>query len=217
MLDNVCFVDTETTGLDPELHEIWEVALITPDDYRHVWQLPVDLGRADPMALKINGYRSRRAVEEGLTDHWTFASAFARLTDGLHLAGAVISFDEERLRKLLRANGQCPMWHYHLIDVEALAAGWLAGRRVAWNAADLRTKTAACRFGMMNTEDGPSNYCLEHPWTNHELNESPTGAKPPWKSEALSRAVGVDPRDFDRHTALGDALWARAIYSAVIA
>jgi oligoribonuclease (3'-5' exoribonuclease) len=27
----VCFVDCETTGLDPDRHEIWEVGLITPD------------------------------------------------------------------------------------------------------------------------------------------------------------------------------------------
>jgi len=26
---DVCFVDTETTGLDPDRHEIWEVGLIT--------------------------------------------------------------------------------------------------------------------------------------------------------------------------------------------
>lgn len=29
----------------------------------------------------------------------------------------------------------------------------------------------------------------------------------PWKSEDLSRAVGVDPEEFDRHTALGDCRW----------
>lgn|SRR5574341_395620 len=29
----------------------------------------------------------------------------------------------------------------------------------------------------------------------------------PWKSEDLSRAIGVDPDGFDRHTALGDCRW----------
>lgn len=29
----------------------------------------------------------------------------------------------------------------------------------------------------------------------------------PWRSEDLSRAVGVDPAGFDRHTALGDCRW----------
>lgn len=42
-------------------------------------------------------------------------------------------------------------------------------------------------------------------------------ALPPWDSEALSLAVGVDPDHFTRHTALGDARWVRAIYDAVTA
>lgn len=36
------------------------------------------------------------------------------------------------------------------------------------------------------------------------------GPKLPWKSDDLSRAVGVNPDDFDRHTALGDCRWALA-------
>lgn len=39
---------------------------------------------------------------------------------------------------------------------------------------------------------------------------------PPWNSGELSKAVGVDPAEFDRHTALGDARWAMAIYDAVM-
>jgi hypothetical protein len=31
----------------------------------------------------------------------------------------------------MRANGICPSWHYHLIDVENLAVGYLAGVGVA--------------------------------------------------------------------------------------
>ena len=184
-MTGVCFVDTETTGLDPERHEIWEVGLILPDGSEYLWQLPVDLSRADPMALNIGRFHDRQAMAARtghtngdvteLVDRWQFARKFARLTRGLHLAGAVVSFDAERLWKLLRANGECPMWHYHLIDVEALAAGHLA---------------------------------------EHDVNR--TLAHPPWNSNDLSRAVGVDPDTFDRHTALGDARWAKAIYEAVM-
>ena len=35
---------------------------------------------------------------------------------------------------------------------------------------------------------------------------------PPWDSDELSRKIGVDPDRFERHTALGDAMWAREIY-----
>lgn len=39
---------------------------------------------------------------------------------------------------------------------------------------------------------------------------------PPWDSNDLSRAVGVDPDLFERHTAMGDVLWAQAIYDRVM-
>jgi hypothetical protein len=39
---------------------------------------------------------------------------------------------------------------------------------------------------------------------------------PPWKSDELSLAVGVDPEQFDRHTAMGDVLWVKAQYDAVM-
>lgn len=170
----ICFVDTETTGLDPDRHEIWEVAAIRYNpgtdevlDAARLWQLPVDLGRADSVALKIGRFHERRLLSGFLTDLVRFARSFAEYTRGAHLAGAVVSFDEERLRRLLRRNGACPEWHYHLVDVEALVAGAL---KVA----------------------------------------------PPWKSDDLSSAIGVDPTKFDRHTAMGDCEWALAQYRAVM-
>lgn len=162
---SIAFVDTETTGLDPVRHEIWEVGLIV-GDHEYEWQLPVDLGRADARALDIGRFHERRP-DANLTLLSQFSADFAHLTRDCHLAGAVISFDEERLRTLLRTNGACPAWHYHLVDVEALAAGRL-------------------------------------------------GLPPPWNSDDLSRAVGVDPDTFDRHTALSDARWAKALYEACV-
>ncbi|HET9974278.1 MAG TPA: hypothetical protein VFQ68_39005 [Streptosporangiaceae bacterium] len=202
-MTGICFIDTETTGLDPDRHAIWEVALITPDGDEHVWQFPVDEMSADPFALNIGRYWDRhwgtdnevpvvsaiydahnaksrrknfpdegRAVRPGTS----WARRFRDLTAGCHLAGAVISFDEERLRRLLHSLGVLHRWHYHLVDVEALAAGYLA---------------AGSR----------------HPAQS---------LTPPWKSDALSAALGVEIREEDRHTALGDARWAKAIYGAVM-
>lgn len=144
MSDQIVFVDTETTGLDPDRHEIWEAAFIVYEGpmlgwREHVHQLPVDLGRADAMALKIGRFHERRSHK--LTALDTFARSFAYYTAGKHLCGNVVSFDEERLRKLLRANGSCPEWHYHLIDVEALAVGYLAAKgnppSLPWNSEDI--------------------------------------------------------------------------------
>lgn len=170
----VCFVDCETTGLDPERHEIWEVGLIV-DGTQKAWMLPVEMALADPMALAVGGFHQRH--QSGLasptntmppTHTRLFAQSFGRLTYGRHLVGAVVSFDAAFLTKLLRAEGVLPAWHYHLVDVEALVAGMY-------------------------------------------------GIVPPWDSESLSRLVGVDPSAFERHTALGDARWAQAMYDAVMA
>ncbi len=37
----------------------------------------------------------------------------------------------------------------------------------------------------------------------------------PWSSDALSRAIGVDPDQFERHTAPGDVAWVKAVYDVV--
>lgn len=220
-MSGVCFVDTETTGLDPDRHSIWEVALITPNGDEHVWQFfPVVEIEADPFALDIGRWWDRRwspdhndvdptdalwnahkpasrrknFPDQGRaiapTEYW--CRHFRDLTAGLHLVGAVVSFDEERLRRLLRSSGVVQRWHYHLIDVEALAAGYLTGQF-----------TAIQECGANPDADGPTQ-------------EEAMSAIPPWNSNELSRAVGVNPDDFDRHTALGDARWAKAIYEAVM-
>lgn len=38
---------------------------------------------------------------------------------------------------------------------------------------------------------------------------------PPWKSDFLSRIVGVDPTAFKRHTAMGDVRWCIAMWEAI--
>jgi hypothetical protein len=38
----------------------------------------------------------------------------------------------------------------------------------------------------------------------------------PWKSDALAEAVGVDSRDYARHTAMGDVEWTMAQWDKVI-
>lgn len=38
---------------------------------------------------------------------------------------------------------------------------------------------------------------------------------PPWKSDFLSQACGVNPKDFDRHTAMGDCKWSWELWKAI--
>lgn len=128
LLDQVVFIDTETTGLHAELHEIWEIGLIEGDGTEHHWFMPLEHAHtADPFALKIGGYYERYVPPPMLQMTENILYKIDLLTAGKHLVGAIPSFDEERLRKLFYRKGMLPpRWHYHIIDVEALAVGYLS-------------------------------------------------------------------------------------------
>jgi len=193
----ICFVDTETDGVHPA-RKPWEIAIIRrdPDGTEATWAafVEIDLSTADPFGLRVGRFYDRHPLGRWLSatptagaggPRWPLAElgdvvsraaaarTIAQWTHGAHLVGNVPNFDAEVFDGLLRAHGLAPAWHYHLIDCESLAVGYLAAQG--------------------------------HP------------APPPWSSEYLSEAVGVPvaPEE-DRHTALGDARWAMAIYDAVM-
>ena len=198
---SVAFIDTETTGLDPELNPIWEIAVILPDGPNkgeHCWQvlLPPDLRIVtDDEPAPNEPYVSTWVLDNtGLGDRYDSTTAvtpaeaverFCSLVDGRHLVGAVVSFDEERIRRMYRTHID-PLavrypWHYHLIDVEALAVGYLHA-----------------------AED------------SYHLDVGRADLSLPWNSDDISRAVNVGPPTTDRHTALGDARWAQKLYDRVV-
>jgi hypothetical protein len=192
----ICFLDTETFGLDPE-SPVWEFAAI-----RREWPLAIEqwggdiiatpqgqdkkfhcfIDHYDPEpwlaqmrdtggAVFVKDYQARFSPISALTTHQA-AQMIHTATRGAHIIGACPSFDTERLAKLLRRCGMEPEWHYHLCDVENMIVGYLSGQGQPM--------------------------------------------PPPWKSDTLSRAVGVEPEDFSRHTAMGDVLWVKAQYDAVM-
>lgn len=196
------FLDTETTGLELDA-DVWELAAIRrepdgaettlhlfiehdldkckrlPEYFRadHLKRFPrVDQHDPDPL---LDGHKSPVAARS-----YAGYALGKMLADRPHLVGAVPDFDAYRLEPILNEGGMTERWHYHLIDVETLAVGWLYGRY-------------GPRAGGPPVEAEGEAVTL------------------PWDSNKLSAAVGVDPELFDRHTALGDALWARAIYDAV--
>lgn len=186
-MSRIVFVDTETTSLRPD-RRAWEIGLIVrtdEGDVEHQWFIEtedLDLGNAEPGSLRIGRFYERHPAMNGTNDPWGNHTSFERfalaeverLTRGAHLVGAVPNFDAEVLGARMRAHGICPSWHYHLIDVEALAVGFIAGA----TALDM--------------------------------------TRLPWESDWLHQQLGLEPvPEADRHTALGDARWARAIYDAV--
>jgi hypothetical protein len=137
---NICFIDTETTSLRPD-RRAWEIGLIIRNqhgDAEHRWFVAaedLDLGNADLMSLKIGGFYDRHPDYAGRLDtepaprsERDVLRRVDFLTRGAHLVGALPSFDAEVLGNRMRAHGICPSWHYHLIDIEPLAIGYLCGQ-----------------------------------------------------------------------------------------
>lgn len=116
----LAFIDTETTGLDPDYHQVYEIGLLLEPDppcpaLEYRWWLPVDLTTASPDALRISRYYQRRPDTPDQPDD--VANQLAALTAGTHLVGAVPSFDANFLTRFLHTHGHAPAWHYHLVDV----------------------------------------------------------------------------------------------------
>jgi hypothetical protein len=191
----IAAIDCETTGVHWR-KQIWEAAVIRrePDgvESETSFFIDVDLRDADGIGLSIGRFYDRHPLGReiaGLEDEfpartYTRAQAamrIARWTHGAHMIGNVTSFDTIAFERLMRRQSLTPSWHYHLIDVENLAVGYLKGvARMRSNAAE-------------------------------NLNRLP------WDSDALSALLGVKPpNDEERHTALGDARWALAMWDAVM-
>jgi hypothetical protein len=199
----LCFLDTETTGVHPG-RRVWEVGMIRRESGHQAetqFFVDVDLSLADPFGLNVGGFYERHPYGRYLAGHsaaaprsgvstvtqYEAARKVARWTHGAHIVGAVPNFDTEVLGKMLRAHGLIQAWHYHLIDVEALAVGYLAG-----------VGKQAANDGVIDPEIDLGRIA------------------PPWKSHDLSAAIGVASAVKDEHTALGDARWAMRVYDAVM-
>ena len=117
----LCYIDTETTGLDPRIHQPYEVSYWREDEPAPTTLLlPSDLKYADIQALRIGGYFERvlplLPVEMNLNG---FADMVRSLVD-VTLVGSNPAFDAAMLTRAIGT----PVWHYRLINV-AEGAMWL--------------------------------------------------------------------------------------------
>jgi hypothetical protein len=176
------FMDTETTGL-ALTDDIWEFAGIRREEDGTQTELHLFVMHDETKCAKLP--ESFRADHESRWDSkeavWQIQAAerIAAFMGGkAHIVGAVPNFDTERIALLLGRFNIKPDWHYHLIDVENLAVGYLFG--------------------------------------THKGSRSTPSIELPWDSDELSKRLGIEPPTDARHTAMGDALWARAIYDRVM-
>ncbi len=132
---DLVFLDTEATSLRCD-RRAWEVGLIRrrPDgtETERRWFVDwgdLDLGEADPVSLRIGGFYRRHPQARNPTAACPSEYQVMREVEGFLrgavVIGAVPNFDTELLGERMRWHDIAPSWHYHLIDVETLAAGAL--------------------------------------------------------------------------------------------
>jgi DNA polymerase III epsilon subunit-like protein len=122
----LCIVRIETSGLEPDRHEVWEIALIRGDD-EYLRHLEIDPSKASSEALRKNGYYDRHPAATDPDwrpkDPEAIAAEVAKLTAGAHLVGVNPAFDATFLGAFCRRYKAAPAWEYHLVDVLPLVAG----------------------------------------------------------------------------------------------
>lgn len=144
MTTSLCFLDCETNGVHLQRRP-WEIAILrrtgdgTDQSISIYIDLPdLDLDHADPEGLQIGRFHDRHPAltctdldaDQILCDAAEAAHLVHAWTAGATIVGIVPSFDTECLTGLLTRHGYTPRWHYRLVDVSVLAAGYLLGQGV---------------------------------------------------------------------------------------
>lgn len=142
------YVDLETDGLHHG-RQIYEIAIIRRDfkeaggwtettfeTFVHV----AGFSLSDDYGIKVGGFYDRHPQGREMTgkppipgaevmSRKTAALKVHQLLHGVHLVGVNPTFDATTLSALLRAEGlPSEPWHYHLIDLGAMAYGYLTAR-----------------------------------------------------------------------------------------
>jgi DNA polymerase-3 subunit epsilon len=110
------FVDVETTGLDPLVHDVVEIAWAVEDGEVRSFVPEHSLAFADGQALTINQYFDRD-LDRRTDDTWAMQRALVRDLQGATIVGSNPAFDTAFLRRKI---GYAP-WHHRLIDVSNVA------------------------------------------------------------------------------------------------
>lgn len=120
----LCFIDTETTGLDPRVHQPYEVSWwLERSEKPETWTLPHSLDHADGAALRIGGYFDRsNAPWGGENERRALAARMCVRLRDVTLVGSNPAFDAAMLTRFI---GVAP-WHHRMIDVAA-GAMWVFG------------------------------------------------------------------------------------------
>jgi hypothetical protein len=196
--EKVFIGDTETVTLDADTGLIWEIGLVndgTGEEY--LWQLRPDLPAADPNSVRFSDYYERCQVAS-------------------KPPGSAVKLAHPKLAK-----GKRQFTSAHLVAFEVatlLAKAMLVGAVPDFDARMFRAwlrqhnQVLAAHYHIQDIETMVYGYLLGQ----RAAGAAVTIPDLPLNSDALSLAVGVDPAQFERHTALGDCRWTRAQLNVVL-
>lgn len=191
----IAIIDAETTGLDPDRHEAWEWGLILRDpsappherDVEYLWQVRPDLTTADPLALSKGDYYRRARL-----NHTEPGAAW--LVGGPDTAKVDSAGDLARVLAPL------------------LDGAVVVGCNPAFDRDFLRPFLR--RHGQAYT----CHYrpvCVTTMGAGYLYGQGHSPGSVPWSSDRIASLLGIDPGDYDRHTALDDCRFARDQWDAI--
>lgn len=122
----LAFIDTETTGLNPNEHEILEIAILKYRGDCFLGQLyfkikPEHLELAEAKALEINGYAANPAAWDEASPMSVIGPKVLSFIEGAVLVGHNVSFDREFLVRNLARSGVEGRVPHRVIDTITLA------------------------------------------------------------------------------------------------
>lgn len=150
----LAFIDVETTGTDPDVHEIIELGLVltklkdgalTVVDQLDLKIHPERIEAADPVALRINGYTEA---------DWLFATtledalkSFADKTDGAVFVAHNITFDNAFIDAAFKKTGIKNTMYFQKMDTLSIA---FAKLHEEGDMGKLSLKALCEKFGIQN-------------------------------------------------------------------
>lgn len=135
----IVYLDTETTGLDPDIHEVWEAAWAAGLEPIQSTILAHSGVSAAEDALRVNGYFERAGYRYRSDQTTTAEAALIKAVTDVTICCANPAFDAAFLRARW---GRAP-WKFRLLDIEAYAMGafgWHEPRGLAAIATELRAR-----------------------------------------------------------------------------
>jgi ATP-dependent DNA helicase DinG len=137
--NKLAFIDVETTGLNPDIHEIIQIGCVIAEQnwdkdkvtLKHIDEFelkinPENISSADPQALRVNGYTPAE---------WIFAYSineamkiFQEKTKDCIFVAHNVSFDSMYIEKAFIKTGLENMMHYHKLDTLSIAYARLGTR-----------------------------------------------------------------------------------------